>query len=690
MTKEVAGIDSRGRTSLHSYWVLSVRGFAQRKRCMIKTRYRTGPPLFAFLLFLFLPPSASSRAQSAPAPAQNSAGDVVMLSLQALNARVEHGRHVRAGLLGNDDPELIKEKRLLEIQMNIVRKTAKFGPVLLLAPDETTKDAVHQRCQEFQICELLQNDRVRIRVVSHDGLWIRDFGPQIEAIGNSAYVVHWRYFDIRKEEAKREKFQELETARLKLLEARQEEDQPDDFSQESTPEAHKAAIAAIDAKSYVLKEYSQILSEASVQRSNDEDSAFDIADAVLAAPDFNYKSSSVAVDGGNLLKLEDGRCLTTRVLLSRNKDQNTNLDQELEKIGGCKNVTYLDPLPGPVIEHIDMFALPIGGKRILLASYDLSKPFAAEYWSKLSNSERDLALNAELAMELDADRLKRLGYEVIPIPSPFPRIPANGHIYYPTMLNALIRDGAGGSRQLLLPSYENYETDIQSAALNQIAAAFGPKTEIVTIETTAAAKAQGGIHCFTLTAPFGVSIFSDSADVTRRTESVARKEQLDRNIATEIASQIPATGLQGAWAILEEEEQSEEAPLEIYPQKIFFAEHEFQKGVFDRLESKGTYSIDTRDRATWSLHFQFPDQDVTPAVVQWLSKDEVKLVLKDGDSTLLLRRINSGKVSPFKPAEPASPQTGEGAVSPARKHPSPKKPATSTGQSSGTVQPPPP
>src|SRR5580658_2916397 len=458
---------------------------------MNKRRNRAGSPYFPSLVFLCLLIVASLPAQTVPAVAQNSTGDVVILSLEALGARVEHSRHLREGLLGNADPELNKEKHLLEIQMNIVRETAKFGPVLLLAPDETTKNAVYQRCKEFQICELFRSDRVRIKVVPHDGVWIRDFGPQIEAIGDSAYVVHWRYFDIRKEEAKREKFQELENARLKLLETRQEEDQPDDFSQESTPEARKAVIAAIDAKSYLLREYSQILSEASVQRSNDEDSAFDIADAVLAAPDFNYRSSGAAVDGGNLIKLEDGRCLSTRVLLSRNKDQNTNLDQELEKIGGCKNVTYLDPLPGPVIEHIDMFVLPAGGKRILLASYDLSKPFAAEYWSKLSNSELDLALNAELAMELDADRLRQLGYEVVPVPSPFPRVPANGHIYYPTLLNALLREGADGHKQLLVPSYKDYETDIQSSALNQISAAFGPKTEIVTIEATEAAKAQG-------------------------------------------------------------------------------------------------------------------------------------------------------------------------------------------------------
>jgi hypothetical protein len=368
-----------------------------------------------------------------------------------------------------------------------------------------------------------------------------------------------------------------------LLETRQQEDQPDDFSQESTPEAHNAAVSAIDARIYLLREYSQILSEASPQRFNDENSAYDIADAALATPDFNYKSSGVALDGGNLLKLEDGRCLTTRVLLSRNKDQNTDVDQELEKIGGCKNVTFLDPLPGPVIEHIDMFALPAGGKRILLASYDLSKPFAAEYWSKLSSSERDLALNAEIVMELDAERLRRLGYEVVPVPSPFPRIPANGHIYYPTVLNALVRVGTDGYRQVLVPSYKDYETDIQSSALHQIEAAFGPKTEIVTIEATEAAKAQGAIHCLTLTAPLRLSIFSDFADASRRTEYLARKDQLDRNLAAEIVSQIPATGLQGSWAILEEDEQSDETRLELYPQKIFFGKNEFQKGVFDHL-----------------------------------------------------------------------------------------------------------
>lgn len=632
---------------------------------MIQGGYRGRASCCCLLLCLL--GATSSRTQTLSTAEQHKANDVVILSLKALNPRVELQQQVRKGLLGNS--EAARDKQILQIQMNIVRETAKFGPVLLLAPDEDTKSAVHQRCEEFQICEQLRDDRVRIKVVVHDGTWIRDFGPQIEATGDSAYVVHWRYFDVRAEEAKREKSQELETARLRLLEARQQEDQPGVLTQESTPDVQKAVISTIDDKLYLLREYSEILNEASPQRTNDENSAYDIADAVLANPDFSYKSSGIALDGGNLFKLEDGRCLTTRVLLSRNKDQNTNVDQELETIGKCKEVTYLEPLPGPVIEHIDMFALPVGGKRILLASYDLSSAFASEYWSKLSDAERDLAMNAELAMELNAEHLRRLGYEVVRVPSPFPKIPRNGHTYYPSVLNALVRTGTDGYREVLVPSYKDYETDVQAAAWKQMEAAFGPKSELVSIEATEAAKSQGAIHCLTLTVPLHLSIFSDSADAARRRNVLAQKEQLDRNAAEEIAPRIPTTGVQGSWVVLEGDEGSDQGPLDLYPQRIFFNANEVEQGVFDQLESTGKYTIDRRDLATWSVHFQFPGQDSTPAVIQWMNQDEVRLILEEGRSTLVLRRIDSGEESPFKAAKQGSPQAGEGARGAGKRNP---------------------
>jgi len=605
--------------------------------------------VFSFVLLLFLLLCPNSRTQTMPTPTEYRANDVVVLTLEAMNPRAELQRHVRAELTGDSRATEEIEQQLLEIQMNIVRKTVKFGPVLLLAPNEATKTAVNERCQEFQICELLRNNRLRVRIVAHDGVWIRDFGPQIEIAGDSANVVHWRYFDIRAEEAKRERFEELETARLRLLEAKQEQDQPNALTQDSSTEARKAVASTIDDKLYLLREYSEILKEASPQRASDENSAYDIADAVLANPDFSYKSSGVALDGGNLFRLEDRQCLTTRVLLSRNKELSLNVDEELEKVGGCKRVIYLDALPGGAIEHIDMFALPVDGKRILLASYDLASPFAAEYWAQLSDAERDLALRAELAMQRNTERLRNLGFEVELVPSPFPRIPGNGHTYYPSVLNALVRTGTDGTREVLVPSYKGYETDVQAAALKKIQEAFGPKSEIVTIEATEAAKSQGAIHCLTLTAPLRLSIFGDSADATRRIEATAKKEQLDRNAAAQIETQILSTGLQGTWAILGEKEDSDESSLELYPQRIFFGKSEFQRGVLYQVESEGNYTIDKKDASSWSLHFVFANQGIARAVAQWISPNEVKLILEEG-STLVLRRISSEPVSPFKPA----------------------------------------
>jgi agmatine/peptidylarginine deiminase len=595
------------------------------------------------------------RAQTTAGSEKTTATDVVVLALEGLNSGAQLRQQVRSGLTGESEATRNVEKQLLGIQMKIVGETAKFGPVLLLAPDEATLTAVEERCKEFQICELLKSDRVRIKVVAHDGVWIRDFGPQIEAEGNRAKVVHWRYFDLRTEQAKQQKLQELEAARLKLLEARQQEDQPNALSKDESEEEKKAAAARIDDRLYLLREYAEILREASPQRSNDNSSAYDIADAVLAAPDFGYTASKLALDGGNLFKLDDGRCLTTRTLLSRNKDQDIDVDEQLEKVGGCKAVTYLEPLPGGVIEHVDMFALPVGGKRILLASYDLSKPFAKEYWSQMSAAERDLTANAELAMDKDAEELSRLGYEVIRVASPFARIPSDGRTYYPSVLNVLVRTASNGSREVLVPTYKDYEADIQALAQKEIAEAFGDKTSIVTIEATAAAKSQGAIHCLTLSAPFALSIFGESGPEAQRRALLATKEELDRSAAAEVAA-IPASGLEGSWVILTGDQQSNNSSLESYPQRMYFGKNEFEKGVFDQLESRGKYTVDKKDGDAWSLHFVFGNQEALAAVAQWINKDEVRLVFGDGEGGLVLRRIGTGAGSPFRNVKGVSEQ----------------------------------
>jgi len=663
---------------------------------------------------LFLSPAAA-LAQTPSSSSQSSATEVLILALQALTPHAELQEHLRENLFSDSPATLAREKQLLSIQMNIVRAAAPFAPILLLAPDDATQSAIHDRCSEFQICDLLSSDRVRIKIVLHDDVWVRDFGPQISSTNDSAQVVHWRYFDIRTEEAKREKLQQLEAARLRLLQAREQQTQApqgsDALDPNLSPEARKAIASTIEDKLYVLREFSQLLNETSPQRTNDDSSAYDIADAVLAAPDFHFTNSPLALDGGNLFKLDDGRCLTTRALLSRNKNQTLDVDAELAKTAGCQSVTYLESLPGGVIEHVDMFLLPAGGKRLLLASYDLANPFASEYWPKLSDAERELTLSASLAMQTNADRLRQLGYEVILVPSPFPQIPTDGHSYYPAVLNALVLHSADGVAHLLVPSFQDFETDIQSAALEQIKSAFGPRAELIPIEATAAAESQGAIHCLTLTAPLGHSIFADSAATTRRAAALARKAQLDQSAATQIAAQIPASGLQGSWAIIEDsqtpanprvrlsapdENQSQgsassgllapalaqsttssaaaRASADLYPQRIFFSPTEFERGVFDRLAYSGSYLIDQRNAASWSLHFVFANHQTLSAEARWLNPNEVQLLLNRGDHTWLLYRLDSSPTSPFKPAAAANQPNSKSPASNRSKSVAPPKP----------------
>jgi hypothetical protein len=68
-----------------------------------------GSSCVLFFLSLFLS-TVSFSAQIKSVSTPHVASDVVMLSLQPLNPRAEHGRHVREGLVGNSDPELSVEK----------------------------------------------------------------------------------------------------------------------------------------------------------------------------------------------------------------------------------------------------------------------------------------------------------------------------------------------------------------------------------------------------------------------------------------------------------------------------------------------------------------------------------------------------------------------------------------------------
>jgi hypothetical protein len=81
----------------------------------------------------------------------------------------------------------------------------------------------------------------------------------------------------------------------------------------------------------------------------------------MAEHGFAFESTSLSVDGGNLLKLDDGTCLTTNGLFRHNTATQSSLVSEMRRVFRCNDVVLLEPMPGKyVIDHVDMFVLPPG------------------------------------------------------------------------------------------------------------------------------------------------------------------------------------------------------------------------------------------------------------------------------------------------------------------------------------------
>jgi hypothetical protein len=84
----------------------------------------------------------------------------------------------------------------------------------------------------------------------------------------------------------------------------------------------------------------------------------------------------------------------------------------------------------------------------------------------------------------------------------------------------------GERLQVVVPVYQNYQDDVQELALEKIKSAFGSDATLVTIEATQAAKAQGAVHCLTLTVPRRLTFFAQE-DLDIRPGFIALREQLD-------------------------------------------------------------------------------------------------------------------------------------------------------------------
>jgi len=518
-----------------------------------------------------------------------------------------------------------------DVQMDIVRKTAPFGPVLLLAPNDDARTEITSNCSALEICELLDNGRVRIAVVPHDSVWVRDYGPLIELRGDGVHVVDSTYYDIRQDESVNAFLKGLLKQRLELLKhaLRAEDQDPLD------PLDTLLSRSSTDTKTEIelFKQYSDALRESISygQRTADDRSPFGIAQTVLKDPGFTFHSTKLYIDGGNLLKLEDGACLTTKELQVRNPEAHNELSNEIKRLYGCNDVVFLEALPGPVIEHVDMFVLPVGRKKLILPNYKLNQPYIEAGWKNMSESERDLTFEAAVTMERNAASLRARGYDIVLAPALPPRTDSDGDVFYPTLLNALVRTDGSGAKQVLVPSYDGLQDEVQGQALKVIQAEFGSAAQVVMVEATVAAKAQGAIHCLTITVPYSASVFRDAIE-SGVSDIVSARNRLDA-----ANRHVTNPRLRGTWTA------SPAGPTKrknsSIRMEVTFGEESKLRLSLDGESLSGTFRATEDPSLKWPLELLFEGgKRKTVGRAEWLTDKSFKLVLADGDVLLMNKK----------------------------------------------------
>jgi len=168
---------------------------------------------------------------------------------------------------------------------------------------------------------------------------------------------------------------------------------------------------------------------------------------------------------------------------------------------------FVRTLAGNVIEHIDMFLLR-AGSRLLLATFNpVDDPQIQEHIRDLSNGARALVVEAASAMDENFRRLRALNYDVVRVPSPMPVVKADD-VYYPTILNGIVWVTPKNEVNVVLPTYQGYQDDVQKAGMSVIQGAF-EGAHIAQVEAMEAARRQGAVHCLTLVVPYEQSWFYD-------------------------------------------------------------------------------------------------------------------------------------------------------------------------------------
>jgi agmatine/peptidylarginine deiminase len=420
---------------------------------------------------------------------------------------------------------------------------------------------------------------------------------------------------------------EAEDEEVEPEEAREEEMTLDEFVKHLIDKEAREAEASL---AYHTALY-EVIEKHSGTRGVDDESPLAVGIALFSDLRFKLRRPEINLDGGNFLRASDGRCLTTRDLLTRNFGREDELRRILAQEYGCvSDVVFLRALPGGdgVIEHVDMFALPAPDKRIFLASYTPDNLTAARYWSELSPSMQRLTTEAAIAMKANARTLRDLGYEVIEIPSPLPRKTIDDQLYYPTILNGVLHTN-GTISQLLLPRYDGYQEDLQKAAVEKIREAVGPHTLVDTIESTASAQGQGAVHCLTVLVPQKWTVFDSKTDRDARATVLAAVQAIDPAAMTAKRDQ---DRLDGVWHILGPE--GDHGLFDAQEMKLVFRGSQVRLKFGKSTEHDTTFDVRDRQGRQWTLDIRGKET----MKIEWEGSDRFQILREDDVPLTAVRR----------------------------------------------------
>jgi agmatine/peptidylarginine deiminase len=196
----------------------------------------------------------------------------------------------------------------------------------------------------------------------------------------------------------------------------------------------------------------------------------------------------LVIEGGNLQVDGAGTCYTSRKTLEHNGESEITLNDRLGRYLGCKDVVYLDPIPGDALGHIDMFFRVASDNVFLLADYrPISHPITAR--SYMQERVREAL-----------DRTARSLHEIRPnatiyrVPMPDLVMDSRGNAYFASHMNFLRAGNA-----ILVPAY-SWSLEQLAAAAKTLRLAY-PDSELVPIPADDLLHSSGAIHCITANLP---------------------------------------------------------------------------------------------------------------------------------------------------------------------------------------------